>query len=221
MSGLLDRLVAILQLRKSFQAAGPAAIDPPADPAQTSKFEPAQWLPRPDPALVGREETHRSLLPYLVASLCVIGTVTAARSWEQIQHARTTASWPYTRGMIISSEVERVANSETVRWRAAIRYVYRVGRREIIGSRLSLEEPVSGVDEATAQHYVEKYRLRTPVLVYYNPERVGDAVLEQTAPRSAYLGLYLGTFLVALGGGLLLTAPAPQGSTIAWPSSAG
>jgi hypothetical protein len=201
MSGLLDRLVAILQLRKSFQAAGTAA----ADTVPSGKLESAQWLPRPDPALVGREETHRSLLPYLVASFCVIGAVTAARSWEQIQHARMTASWPYTRGMVISSDVERVVNSESVRWRPVIRYVYRVGRREIVGSRLSLEEPVSGVDEATALRYAAKYRLRTPVLVYYDPERIGDAVLEQTAPRSAYLGLYLGAFLIALGSGLLVT----------------
>lgn len=203
----LGRAAGLLPLRRFFQAAesatdtNPGRAGPPQEPSVTA---PLAWLPRPDPALLGKEEPHQLLLPCLFATLFLMGVVTASRGWDQISRARASAAWPYARGLILSSEVRAMASSEGMRWRPIITYSYQVGRREVIGSRLSREEPVYGYERAVAGAYVRRYPQGAMVLVYYNPESIGESVLEQSAPRSAYLGLYLGMMLATVGLLLLL-----------------
>ena len=203
----LGRAAELLPLRRWFQAAEPAtdtnALDADS-PQAPSAISPLAWLPRPDPALLGKEEPHQLLLPCLFATLFLVGVVTASRGWDQISRARASAAWPYARGLILSSEVRALADNEGMRWRPIITYSYQAGRREVIGSRLSREEPVYGYEKAVARAYVTRYPQGAVVLVYYNPDNIGESVLEQSAPRSAYLGLYLGLMLATVGLLLLL-----------------
>jgi len=215
----LGRASGLLPLRRLFRAADPAAAGIKSTVANADRSLP--WLarlPRPDPALLGKEELHQFLIPCLFAALFLVGLATAGRSWEQILRARTSAAWPYTRAIVISSEVQRLVNSEGVRWHPAIRYAYQAGKREIIGSRLSREEPVNGYDEALAQRYVERYPQGAVVVAYYDPDRISDSVLEQSAPRSAYLGLYLGVTLAAVALLSLLLPRKPSRDTECLPS---
>jgi hypothetical protein len=205
----LGRAGSLLPLRRFFEAAGPAAASTEARPTHPDTISASAWLarfPRPDPSLVGKEELHQVLLPCLFTALFLIGFMTAGRSWEQMHRARTTAAWPYTRAIILSSEVQPLVSSAGVRWQPVIRYSYQAGKREIVGTRLSREEPVYGYDERQARRYVDRYPQGAAVIAYYNPDHISDSVLEQTAPRSAYLGLYLGVF-VATVGLLLLVLP--------------
>jgi len=201
----LGRAAELLPLRRFFQAAESATDTLDSSPRQqSSAVSPLSWLPRPDPALLGKEEPHQLLLPCLFATVFLVGVVTASRSWDQISRARASAAWPYARAVILSSEVRALADTEGMRWRPVITYSYQVGRREVIGSRLSREEPVYGYPQAVARAYVARYPQGAIVLVYFNPEDIGESVLEQSAPRSAYLGLYLGLILATTGLLLLL-----------------
>jgi len=198
----LGRASGLFPLRRFFQAAEPAAASARTGAARAEE-EPSAgaWLarlPRPDPALVGKEELHQLLLPCLFTALFLVGFVTAGRSWEQIHRARASGAWPYTRAIILSSEVQPLASSEGVRWRPVIRYSYQVRNREIVGTRLSREEPVYGYDEALARRYVDRYPQGALVIAYYDPDHISDSVLEQSAPRSAYLGLYLGAMVTTV-----------------------
>jgi hypothetical protein len=159
---------------------------------------------QPDPALVGKEQAHQWLLPWVFGALFVIGVLTAARGWQQVEHAAASGAWPYTRGVIVSSEVESFSSSQGVRWRPVITYLYRVGKHEVLGTRVSLVDPVSGFDEADAREFAERYRLHGDVLVYYNPERVTESVLDQSAPRSAYLTINLGLALATAAAACML-----------------
>jgi hypothetical protein len=136
--------------------------------------------------------------------LFIIGVVTAARGWQQVERAALSASWPFTRGVIVSSEVESFSSSEGVRFRPVISYLYRVGKREVLGSHVSLVEPVSAFNETDARAYAERYRLHGEVLVYYNPERITESVLDQSAPPSAYLCINLGIALATVSAALLV-----------------
>jgi hypothetical protein len=207
MAGLRDRTAAVLQLKKDFQSANTAGIagKSPAAPRRSAQgSHGASWLRQPDPALLGKEQAHQWLLPCVFAALFVIGVVTAARGWEQIERAAVSAAWPYTRGVIVSSEVESYSSSEGVRWRPAVAYLYRVGKREVLGTHVSLVEPVSAFNEADARASAERYRLHGEVLVYYNPERVNESVLDQSAPPSAYLKINLGLALATASAALLI-----------------
>jgi hypothetical protein len=206
MASLRDRIAAVLQLKKEFQPTETSSVGSAAPAAQqlARASRPAAWLQQPDPTLIGKAQSHEWLLPCVFAALLVLGGLTATRGWQQIAHAKISAAWPYARGVIVSSEVESYASSEGMRWRPAITYMYRVGKREVVGTQLRLVEAVSAFDEADARAYAERYRLHGEVLVYYNPDRVNESVLDLSAPRSAYLSVYLGLSLAVVSAILLL-----------------
>jgi hypothetical protein len=195
MAGLRDRAADLLQLKKSFESSGSSE--------SSGTLQIPAWLRQADPTLLGKEQSHQWLLPGVFAALFVIGVVTATRGWQQVERAAASASWPFTRGVIVSSEVESFSSSEGVRWRPMVSYLYRVGKREVLGSHVSLVEPVSAFNEADARAYAERYRLHGEVVVYYNPERVTESVLDQSAPPSAYLSINLGLALATASAALL------------------
>jgi hypothetical protein len=187
------------------EASGRGRAAATASDAATRLPRPAQTLAwQPDHTLVGQEQAHQWLLPWVFGALFLIGVLTAARGWQQVEHAAASGSWPYTRGVIVSSEVESFSGSQGVRWRPVISYMYRVGKHEVLGTRVSLVDPVSGFDEADAREFAQRYRLHGDVLVYYNPENVNESVLDQSAPRSAYLTINLGLALATAAAACLL-----------------
>jgi hypothetical protein len=206
MASLRDRIAAALQLKKEFQPSETSSVGSTAPAAQqlARAAHPAAWLRQPDPTLIGIKQSHEWLLPCVFVALFVLGALTATRGWQQIERAKVSAAWPYARGVIVSSEVESYASSEGMRWRPAITYVYRVGKREVLGTQLRLVESVSAFDEADARAYAERYRLHGEVLVYYNPDRVNEAVLDLSAPPSAYLSVNLGLSLAFASAILLI-----------------
>lgn len=205
MPSLRERSAAALQIEEERQSSAAPDADNTALSAQHPSKRPqhgSTW--QPDPTLLGKEQAHQWLLPWVFGALFVIGVVTAARGWQQVEHAAVSASWPYTRGVIVSSEVESYSSSEGVRWRPVVRYLYRVGKREVFGARVSLVDPLSGFDEADARAFAERYRLHGDVLVFYNPERVTESVLDQSAPRSAYITINLGLALATASAASLM-----------------
>jgi hypothetical protein len=202
---LRNRIATILQLKKDFQSPDDASgtVTQTDQPAARDLVAPLR-LPQPDPTLVGKEQAHQWLLPCVFTALFLIGVLTAARGWQQVERAAETAAWPYTRGVIVTSEVEAYSSSEGVRWRPLVTYLYRVGKREVLGTQIRLVEPVSAFDESEARTYAERYRLHGEVLVYYNPERINESVLDQSAPPSAYLTINLGLALATASAALLV-----------------
>jgi len=201
MASLQDRMNAAVQSKQPEQLDSERTAQR-ADRFAATRSSAPGW--HPDPALLGREQAHQWLLPWMFGALFIIGVLTAARGWQQVEHAAVSASWPYTRGIIVSSEVESYSSSEGVRWRPVMTYLYRVGKREVLGTRVSLVGPLSGFDEADARAFAERYRLHGDVLVYYNPERVTESVLDQSAPRSAYLTINLGLALATAAAACLM-----------------
>jgi hypothetical protein len=205
MASLRDRIAAVLQLKKGFQASETSSVGSTAPAAQqlVRAARPDLWIQQSNSTPIGIKQSHEWLLPCVFVALFVLAGLTATRGWQQIERAKVSAAWPYTRGVIVSSEVESYASSEGMRWRPAITYLYRVGKRELLGTQLRLVESVSAFDEADARAYAERYRLHGEVLVYYNPDRVNEAVLDLSAPPSAYLSVNLGLSL-ALTSAILL-----------------
>lgn len=217
MSGLSQRTSAVLQLKKEFQ---------PADAVSTAASEAAkpQRVKRPLQPLIGQEHAHSWLLPWIFGALFVIGVVTAGRGWQQVEHAAVTSAWPFTRGVVISSEMQTFSGSEGMRYRPVVTYLYRVGKQEMLGSRIGLLDPMSGYGEEEARGFSERYRLHGEVLVYYNPDHVNESVLELSAPRSAYLMINLGLALATASAALVIitlraSLRAPRRRAVAVPTN--
>jgi hypothetical protein len=160
------------------------------------------WLPPPE--RIFQEKPQQLVVPGLCAAFILIGLALMLSGWERIENARTSAHWPTVRGVIVGADVYPLHTSEGRRWRPVITYQYLARGRELTGTRLSLQEPATGYDERTARQIASRYRLQTPVTVYYNPERFTEAVLEQSVPRSAYYSLVIGALLALPGSGLVL-----------------
>jgi hypothetical protein len=178
----------------------PAAERRPADAPEPTAM-PA-WLPPPE--RIFQEKPQQLVVPGLCAAFILIGLALMLSGWERIENARTSAHWPTARGVVVGADVYPLHTSEGRRWRPAITYQYLARGRELTGTRLSLQEPASGYDERTVRRIAARYRLQTPVTVYYNPERFSEAVLEQSVPRSAYYSVAIGALLALPGSGLVL-----------------
>jgi hypothetical protein len=158
----------------------------------------------PPPERIFQEKRQHLVVPGLCGAFILIGLALMLSGWERIQNARTSAHWPTVRGVIVTADAYPIHTSEGRRWRPIITYKYLARGRELTGTRLSLQEPATGYDERTARQIVSRYRLQTPVTVYYNPERFTEAVLEQSVPRSAYISVGLGALFALPGSGLVM-----------------
>ena len=90
------------------------------------------------------------------------------------------------------------------RYQVDLRYAYRVGKRDFIGTEVNWGGTmISGLREvaekAAAQHHPGQN-----VKVYYDPEQPGHAVLEP-ASREGALGPLIGAAICAIVGGIFLT----------------
>jgi len=102
MASLQDRMDAAVQSKLREQLERERAA-PPATRFAPARTSAPGW--HPGTALLGKEQAHQWLLPWMFGALFIIGVLTAARGWQQVEHAAVSASWPYTRGLIVSSEV--------------------------------------------------------------------------------------------------------------------
>ena len=90
------------------------------------------------------------------------------------------------------------------RYQVALRYAYRVGKRDFIGTEVDWGGTmISGLREVAAEA-AAKYRPGQNVKVYYDPDQPGQAVLEP-ASREGALGPLIGAAVCAIVGGVFLT----------------
>jgi hypothetical protein len=90
------------------------------------------------------------------------------------------------------------------RYQVDLRYAYRVGKRDFIGTEVNWGGTmISGLrevaEQAAAQHHPGQN-----VKVYYDPDQPGQAVLEP-ASREGALGPLIGAAVCAIVGGIFLT----------------
>ncbi|WP_441238612.1 DUF3592 domain-containing protein [Bradyrhizobium sp. 930_D9_N1_4] len=157
------------------------------------------------------------LFAFALPVIVLAGGVFCVASYVRTRRlASASLRWPTAAGRVTHCEViEEVIEEKSdddksrssrlqYRYQIDLRYAYRVGKRDFIGTEVDWGGTmISGLREV-AEKAAAKYRPGQTVKVYYDPDQPGHAVLEP-ASREGALGPLIGAAVCAVVGGLFLT----------------
>lgn len=115
--------------------------------------------------------TKSGMLIIILASLA--GLALTYFATNNAIDAHSTKSWPTTEGTIITSEVTRSS-----RYVPHIVYAYTLDTVEYISDKVGLTNYAQYKIESDAKVEADKYPVNTKVTVYYNPNKVDEAILK-------------------------------------------
>jgi hypothetical protein len=108
-----------------------------------------------------------------------------------LRRSLASARWPTASGKVLSSIAEphasRAADGRSAVWSPVVEYSYRVAGRDYHGSRIAFGGDVAGSRDF-AQAIADRYPAGHQVIVHFDPDNPGVAVLE---PRVAFAWLTL------------------------------
>lgn len=142
----------------------------------------------------------------LCLAVIFVGAMLIVQALDQYNRAQTMAAWPTTLGRVIQVGIEPVPDDGELRWRPTVRYTYDVRGQTVISNGVSLAASRDSYSEAQARSVVAPYPPNTTVVVFYNPDRITEAVLDHSLPRFVWLSLFFGLVLASAGGARLLLA---------------
>jgi len=137
---------------------------------------------------------------YLILSL--VGVVTVISSARSMRQAGRSESWPGVQGRIIESRVDKRTEvdydspADRTAYIPVVRYTYSLQGKEYTGDRIAFG--VKNRNPNPASEVVNRYPVDKQVMVYYNPEKPEQAVLEQ-ASGSGWLQIGIGIVLFFAG----------------------
>lgn len=137
-----------------------------------------------------------------VVICAAVGLSLVVYSLHQRRRLRASESWPQTAGSILKTELAIDNSGESTEYRPEVLYEYTVDGVRYTGRQIELNRR-SYVRRRTAQSRLDKYQIGSSMMVYFNPERPQDAVLERTAPYST-LYLVTGLLLAGLAAGIAI-----------------
>jgi hypothetical protein len=106
--------------------------------------------------------------------------------------------WPSTMGTVHASHLERRSSSEGGYTNyPVVQYSYQVGGQAYQGMKIAPGPEVGGTG---AGKVIARYPAGAQVMVFYNPQKPSDAVLETKAPAQWLMWLLLIVFDIALCG---------------------
>jgi hypothetical protein len=136
---------------------------------------------------------------YLALSL--VGLVVIGAALRSRRQAEASQSWLGTEGRVIDSRLEKRETTDgegqvSISYKAIIRYTYTVMGQEFTGDRVSFGAMTSNRNPAS--EIVQRYPLDKRVMVYYDPGKPGQAVLERVS-ASGWVQILVGAALVVAG----------------------
>jgi hypothetical protein len=136
---------------------------------------------------------------YLILSLVgLFVIVSALRSKRQ---ADTSQDWLGVQGKIIESRIEKREStdydgSSTTHYTAIVRYTYSVMGEEFTGDRVAFG--IKAIDKNSANEIINRYPVDNTVMIYYDPNNPGQAVLERVT-KTGWLQVVIGIALFLAG----------------------
>ncbi|OQY06105.1 MAG: hypothetical protein B6I22_06265 [Desulfobacteraceae bacterium 4572_123] len=129
------------------------------------------------------------------AFIVLIGLIGA---WNNYKNAKASESWPSTNGFIISSMVKTdlgKSDDDEPKYKASITYKYTIDGIEYTGERISFSAGTF-LKKGKADSLVFRYPKGKKVKVYYDPEKLHDAVLERGRSSSMNFPIVIGIFVI-------------------------
>jgi len=131
--------------------------------------------------------------------LFLAGAIFIAVAIRNGRGAKASLAWPITQGRITSSRLDEyssVGESDGNSYVPKVEYEYSVAGQTYRGKRIVFGSAGSG-NKAREQAVVERYKVGTPVEVFYDPARPADAVLERRAASSTVIFWLIGVTFIA------------------------
>jgi Protein of unknown function (DUF3592) len=155
------------------------------------------------------------LFAFALPALALLGAVFGVAAFVRGRRlASASAQWPTVAGIVTTSgvieeQIEEKNNDDKSRirkisrYQVDLRYAYRVGRRDFVGTAANWSwTAIYGLREL-AEKAAGQYRQGQPVTVYYDPEAPGNAVLEPDSRRGSLAPLIAAAICTVVGGILL------------------
>ena len=109
------------------------------------------------------------------------------------------STWPSTMGTVVNSFLEQRSDSEGTTNYPVVQYSYQVAGQTYQSSKRAPGMEVGGTG---AGKVIARYPVGAQVMVFYDPQKPSDAVLERNAPAQWLMWLLLGVFDLALCGAI-------------------
>lgn len=133
----------------------------------------------------------------IVFVLFILNVIFLAIIFFMRRKMAVVSQWPSTMGSVEMSRVESRSTSDGYTDYPVVQYSYQVAGQSYQGMKLAPGPEVGGTG---ANKVVARYPPGAQVMVYYNPQNPGDAVLERKAPAQWIMWLLLVVFDCALCG---------------------
>ena len=129
--------------------------------------------------------------------LVILNVVFLAILFFMRRRMAVVSQWPSTMGTVVNSYLERRSSSDGSTNYPVVQYSYQVGGQMYQSSKLAPGPEVGGTG---AGKVVARYPAGAQVMVFYDPQKPSDAVLERKAPAQWLLWLILVIFDCSLCG---------------------
>jgi len=126
-----------------------------------------------------------------------LGVYLIIHSQRSKQKAAQSHTWPMVKGLISETRISTQELNETLRYEPVVRYTYEVDGKIYEGRQITFGSGVDFGSRQKADEFLADYPVDAEVNVYYNPEKPGEAVLQQVASKTT-VGLVIGIVLVAI-----------------------
>jgi len=128
----------------------------------------------------------------------VIGAGLAYWGWNILQNARASASWPTADGIITSSEVTHSTDSDGGdSYSPEVTYTYTVDNVNMENDTIKFGEN-SYSSSRKADGIASNYPVGKNVIVYYDPEKPDQSVLEPGVSAGSYIVLGIGVLFILI-----------------------
>jgi hypothetical protein len=155
------------------------------------------------------------LVAFALPAIALIGALFGVIAFVKARRvAAASARWPTAAGTITSSAVieeqieDNTSNDKSTirkihRYQVDLRYAYKLDKRDYIGTSATAGwTPIYGLREQ-AETVAARYKPGSPVTVYYDPDRPGNAVLEPDSHQGSAAPLIFSAISAVVGGVML------------------
>lgn len=144
----------------------------------------------------GRSKDRYKIV-FVFIAFAALGLFLAYRGGIDLYRTFSCGNWPSVGGKVISSEIRKLHKfrRENQTYRAEVRYRYEVDGRNYQCDKISFGY-YSSSSLKDARDIVGKYKVGKMVVVHYDPENPGRAVIEIKADPNAYIESGIGLAII-------------------------
>ena len=148
------------------------------------------------------QKIGRFCVLFFGAIFVVVGYLVAYQMGSPlIEQAKASINWPTASGLVLESKVvrRRSNNSGRSTYSSKVSYQYQIEGKTFESKTVWFGGNISTSDRSMSHKIVKKYPANKKIVVHYNPEDPGIAVLEPGVFKTTYFYYLLGWIFLCVG----------------------